>query len=276
MLSAIVADDEKLARHRLVRLIEETGEAEVVAACAGGREAVDRTIALQPTLLFLDVQMPDLDGFGVLREIAGRASPATVFVTAFDQYAVRAFEVHAVDYLLKPFDTGRFLDAFARARDRVASAAESSAVRASEDDRMRALLADYVASVQTAHDGPAKQNDSVAARPSLDRVAVRSDGVLKVIRTADVDWLETDGNYLRLHVGPTSHLLRMTAASFEPQLDPRAFIRVHRRYIVNVDRIVEVQPWFAGDAIAILRNGAKIRVSRTYREKLHARLGMGE
>src|SRR4051812_13031872 len=192
MLTAIVADDEKLARRRLVRLIEETGDAEIVAACAGGREAVGETIARQPNLLFLDVQMPDLDGFGVLREISGKASPATIFVTAFDQYAVRAFEVHAVDYLLKPFDTGRFLDAFGRARDRVTSAAGSGAVRASEDDRMRALLADYVASVQTAHDAPGGQGAPAAARPSLDRVAVRSDGVLKVIRTADVDWLETD------------------------------------------------------------------------------------
>lgn len=258
MLTAIVADDEKLARRRLVRLIEETGEAEIVAACAGGREAVDQTIALQPQLLFLDVQMPDLDGFGVLQELSGKASPATVFVTAFDQYAVRAFEVHAVDYLLKPFDTARFKEAFGRAKDRVALHARGGG---SEDDRMRALLADYIANAQQ------------PSRQALDRVAVRVDGVLKVIRTADVDWLETDGNYIRLHVGGASHLLRMTAAAIEPQLDPRAFIRVHRRFIVNVDRIVEVQPWFAGDAILVLRNGAKVRVSRTYRERLHARLG---
>src|SRR3954468_18999698 len=168
MLTAIVADDEKLARRRLVRLIEETGEAEVVAACAGGREAVERTIALQPALLFLDVQMPDLDGFGVLREISGKASPATIFVTAFDQYAVQAFEVHAVDYLLKPFDTGRFKDAFARARERVANRARGGGT---EDDRMRALLADYIAGAQQ------------TTKQSLDRVAVRVDGVLKVIRT---------------------------------------------------------------------------------------------
>ncbi|HXT17401.1 MAG TPA: LytTR family DNA-binding domain-containing protein [Gemmatimonadaceae bacterium] len=259
MLTAIVADDEKLARRRLVRLIEETGDAEVVAACAGGREAVEQVVTLQPSLLFLDVQMPDLDGFGVLRELAGKASPATVFVTAFDQYAVRAFEVHAVDYLLKPFDTARFRDAFERAKERVTLRSKSGG--SAEDERMRALLADYIASVQP------------AARPSLDRVAVRADGVLKVIRTSDVDWLETEGNYLRLHVGTANYLLRMTAAALEPQLDPRAFIRIHRRYIVNVDRIVEVQPWFAGDAIAILRTGAKIRVSRTYRERLHSRLG---
>ena len=256
MLSVIVADDEKLARRRLVRLVEETGEAEVVAACTGGRDAVAQTIARQPQLLFLDVQMPDLDGFGVLRELAGKASPATVFVTAFDQYAVRAFDVHAVDYLLKPFDSARFRDAFARAKDRL-----SARARGSDDERIRALLADYAAGIKQTPKEP------------LDRVAVRVDGVLKIVRVADVDWWETDGNYVRLHVGAASHLIRSTAASIEPQLDPRAFIRIHRRYIVNVERIVEVQPWFAGDAVAVLRNGAKLRVSRTYRERLHARLG---
>jgi two-component system LytT family response regulator len=256
MLTVIVADDEKLARRRLVRLVEETGEAQVVAACAGGRDAVEQTIARQPNLLFLDVQMPDLDGFGVLRELAGKASPAIVFVTAFDQYAVRAFEVHAVDYLLKPFDTARFREAFTRAKDRL-----STHSRDADADRIRSLLADYASGLQQ----PTKE--------PLDRVAVRVDGVLKVIRVIDVDWWETDGNYVRLHVGGASHLIRSTAASIEPQLDPRAFIRIHRRYIVNVDRIVEVQPWFAGDAVAVLRNGAKLRVSRTYRERLHARLG---
>jgi len=256
MLTAIVADDEKLARRRLVRLVEETGEAEVVAACAGGRDTIAQTIAKQPQLLFLDVQMPDLDGFGVLRELAGHASPATVFVTAFDQYAVRAFDVHAVDYLLKPFDTTRFRDAFVRAKDRL-----SKNARGTDDERIRALLADYAAGLQQTTKEP------------LDRVAVRVDGVLKIVRVADVDFWETDGNYVRLHVGGTSHLIRSTAASIEPQLDPRAFIRIHRRYIVNVERIVEVQPWFAGDAVAVLRSGAKLRVSRTYRERLHARLG---
>jgi two-component system, LytTR family, response regulator len=260
MLTAIVADDEKIARKRLVRLIEETGAAEVVAACAGGREAVEQIIALQPQLLFLDVQMPDLDGFAVLREIAGKATPVTVFVTAFDQYAVRAFEVHAVDYLLKPYDTSRFREAFAHAKERVQNRAGAGAA---EDERIRALVADYVATTQ-----------QTSPRQPLDRVAVKVDGVLKIVRTADVDWWETDGNYIRLHVGGASHLIRMTAASIEPQLDPRSFIRIHRRYIVNVDRIVEVQPWFAGDAIIVLRNGAKLRLSRTYRERLHNRLGV--
>jgi two-component system LytT family response regulator len=257
MLTVIVADDEKIARRRLVRLIEETGEAEVVAACSGGRDVVDQTVALQPQLLFLDVQMPDLDGFGVLRELAGKATPATVFVTAFDQYAVRAFDVHAVDYLLKPFDTARFREAFTRAKDRL-----NGQSRGADEDRIRALISEHVAA-----------SKPQASRQPLDRVAVKVDGVLKIVRTSDVDWWETDGNYMRLHVGGGSHLIRMTAAAIEPQLDSRAFIRIHRRYIVNVDRIVEVQPWFAGDAIVVLRNGAKLRLSRTYRERLHARLG---
>lgn len=256
MLSVIVADDEKIARRRLVRLIEETGEATVAAACAGGREAVEQTLALKPDVLFLDVQMPDLDGFGVLQKLEGSPRPATVFVTAFDQYAVRAFDVHAVDYLLKPFDTDRFRDAFSRAKERARGHS-----RQDDDSRMRALISDYLASQQP------------AARQPLDRLAVKVDGVLKIVKTVDVDWLETDGNYIRIHVGGASHLIRMTATALEPQLDPRQFIRVHRRYIVNIDRIVEVQPWFAGDAILILRNGAKLRLSRTYRERLHARLG---
>ena len=256
MLNVVLADDEKLARRRLIRLIEETGAARVVAECAGGRDAVSRTIELKPDILFLDVQMPDLDGFGVLQELDGHVAPAIVFVTAFDQYAVRAFEVHAVDYLLKPFDTARFRDAFTRARERAERHAYSE-----EENRMRALLRDYLA--ETAHD---------AARRPLDRVAVRVDGGLRIVRTADVDWWETDGNYMRLHVGGNSHLIRMTASSIEGQLDPQQFLRIHRRYIVNIDRVVEVQPWFGGDAIVVLRNGAKLRLSRTYRERLHTRL----
>ncbi|MGH7619344.1 MAG: LytR/AlgR family response regulator transcription factor [Gemmatimonadaceae bacterium] len=256
MLTVIVADDEKIARRRLVRLIEETGDAEVVAACSGGRDAVAQTLALAPQLLFLDVQMPDLDGFGVLRELSSGTTPATVFVTAFDQYAVRAFDVHAVDYLLKPFDTARFREAFERARARLNGSAKGA-----DDDRLRALVADYVS------------NAVPQTRQPLDRVAVKVDGSLRIVKTVDIDWWETDGNYMRLHVAGASHLIRMTAASIEPQLDPRVFLRIHRRYIVNVDRIVEVQPWFAGDAIVVLKNGSKLRLSRTYRERLHARLG---
>ncbi len=257
MNTAIVADDESVARRRLVRMLEESGRVSVAAACAGGRETVERVVALRPDLLFLDVQMPDLDGFQVVEAIAGRASPAIVFVTAYDQYALRAFDVHAVDYLLKPFDAPRFQEALGRAIDRATSR------RPDDDERLRALLADYLATTR-------------APRAEyLDRIAVKHDGTLRVVRTADVDWWEADGNYVRLHAAGSSFLVRSTMAALEDQLDPRQFIRVHRRYVVNVDRIVEVQPWFAGDAVAVLRNGAKVRVSRTYRERLQARLGAG-
>jgi len=207
--------------------------------------------------VFLDVQMPDLDGFGVLNELDGRPLPAIVFVTAFDQYAVRAFDVHAVDYLLKPYDTARFREAFARARERI-----EDRVRSDEDSRLRALLRDYLS----------EDGRSSAGRDFLDRVAVKVDGVLRIVRTADIDWWETDGNYVRLHVGPSNHLIRATATSIESQLDPKQFLRIHRRYIVNIDRVVEVQPWFGGDSIVLLKGGAKLRLSRTYRERLHSRL----
>ena len=258
-ITAIVADDESVARRRLVRMLGESGRASVVAACAGGRDAVERVVTLRPDLLFLDVQMPDLDGFQVVEAIAGRASPAIVFVTAYDQYALRAFDVHAVDYLLKPFDAARFEDALGRAIDR-------ATIRRSEggdDERLRALLAEYLSRPRS----PQVEY--------LDRVAVKHDGTLRIVRTTDVDWWEADGNYVRLHAAGSSFLVRSTMAAIEAQLDPRQFIRVHRRYVVNVDRIVEVQPWFAGDAVAVLRNGAKVRVSRTYRERLHTRLGAG-
>jgi len=256
-ITAIVADDESVARRRLVRMVEESNRASVVAACTGGRDAVDRVLALRPDLLFLDVQMPDLDGFQVVEAIAGRAAPAIVFVTAYDQYALRAFDVHAVDYLLKPFDAPRFQEALGRAIDRAASRTGG------HDERLRALLADYLA------------QQRAPRIEYLDRVAVKNDGTLRIVKTADVDWWEADGNYVRLHAGGSSFLVRSTMAAIETQLDPRQFIRVHRRYVVNVDRIVEVQPWFAGDAVAVLRTGAKVRVSRTYRERLHARLGAG-
>jgi two-component system, LytTR family, response regulator len=258
MLSVIVAEDEKIARRRLTRLIHETEEAKVVAACAGGEDTITQILELKPQILFLDVQMPDIDGFQVLAAIQGKASPLVVFVTAFDRYAVKAFEFHAVDYLLKPYDTARFREAFARAKEKLAQGG------AKEDERIRALIAEYFSA------------RSQKAKPTLDRLTVKIDGVLKVIRVADIDWFATEGNYVRIHLGGSSFLVRLTAASIEPQLDPSAFIRIHRRYIVNVDRIVEVQPWFAGDAIVVLKNGAKLRMSRTFRERLHARLGSSE
>ena len=260
MLTAIVADDEKIARKRLVRLIEETGDAEVVAACAGGREAVeqiDRASAASALSRRADARPRRIRG-------AARASPARRHrqrCSSPRSISMRCARSRCTRSTICSSRSTR--RGFARrSRARRSERSRAGAARA-DDERMRALIADYVATTQ-----------QTSTRQPLDRVAVKVDGILKIVRTADVDWWETDGNYIRLHVGGTSHLIRMTAASIEPQLDPRSFIRIHRRYIVNVDRIVEVQPWFAGDAIIVLRNGAKLRLSRTYRERLHNRLGV--
>jgi two-component system LytT family response regulator len=252
--TVVVADDERLARRRVVRLLEETGEATVVAECAGGRDAVANIREHRPQLAFLDVQMPDLDGFGVLDALAPGELPAVVFVTAFDQYALHAFDVHAVDYLLKPYDTARFRQAFARARARL-----GERDRASDATRLRDLVRDVVA----------ERTPVSGERAIHDRIAVKTDGTLRIVRTADVDYWESAGNYVRAHVGATGHLIRITFAKLESQLDPKRFVRIHRRYVVNLDRIVEIQPWFAGDAVVVLKSGAKLRLSRSYRANLH-------
>ncbi|MGH7615952.1 MAG: LytR/AlgR family response regulator transcription factor [Gemmatimonadaceae bacterium] len=255
-LRIVVVDDEAIARQRVIRLLEDMGGAEIVGKCAGGEAAVAQIAALEPDIVFLDVQMPDLDGFGVLQALAGRTPPAVVFVTGFDEYAVRAFEVHAVDYLLKPYDAARFREAFRRAEARAASSASCV-----YEGRLRALVAEYL-----------DARGAGSRMHGLDRVAVKTDGIVRIVRTRDVDWWETDGNYVRIHVGAKAHLIRMTLTGVEAQLDASQFARIHRRYIVNLDRIAEIQPWFAGDAVIVLRSGAKLRLSRTYRLKLHAHL----
>ena len=254
MLRTIIVDDEELARQVLRELLSANKEIEIVAECRNGLEAVKAVAQHKPDLLFLDVQMPKLTGFDVLELIGPDAQ--VIFVTAYDEYAMKAFEVHAVDYLLKPYDTARFREAFARAKERI-----ETSVRTDEDDRLRALLRDYLS-----------EDRASSGREYLDRGAVKVDGVLRIVRTTDIDWWETDGNYVRLHVGPTNHLIRATATSIEGQLDPKQFLRIHRRYIVNIDRVVEVQPWFGGDSIVLLKGGAKLRLSRTYRDRLHSRL----
>lgn len=263
MIRVVVADDEPVARRRLARLLREDPELSVIAECSGGVEAAERIAAEQPDLVFLDVQMPDLTGLEVVERIGAGRMPAVVFVTAFDQYAIRAFELNAVDYLLKPYDTERFQQALDRARKRIGDS--DSAARAQE---LRNIVQVLLAEKASAAD---RSGLPVFGTP-LDRIAVRVDGSLRIVRAADVDWFETDGNYLRLHIGKTNHLIRGTATELEKQLDPKQFVRIHRRYLVNLDRVAEVQPWFAGDAIVILRDGTKLRMSRSHRAAFHSRL----
>jgi len=258
-VTVLVADDEPLARRRLLRLLRAEPGVEVVAECKGGRSAVEQIRARNPDLVFLDIQMPDLDGFGVIAEVGPERMPSVVFVTAFDQYALRAFEVHALDYLLKPFEAERFHSALVRAR---ANLSPQRATAYPGEDRLRQLLAEVLGT------GQAREGEATTTRGSqfFERVAVKTDGATRILQIADVDWFETDGNYVRVHVGKSTYLIRSTANRLQEELDPRRFARIHRRFLVNIDRVVGLEPWFGGDAIVLLRDGSKLRLSRNYRE----------
>jgi two-component system LytT family response regulator len=258
-VTVLVADDEPLARRRILRLLRAEPGVEVVAECKGGRSAVEQIRARNPDLVFLDIQMPDLDGFGVIAEVGPERMPSVVFVTAFDQYALRAFEVHAVDYLLKPFEAERFHGALVRARANLSPQRE---VAYPGEDRLRRLLAEVIGTGYGREGEPAMRTGS----QFFERVAVKTDGATRILQIADVDWFETDGNYVRVHVGKSTYLIRSTANRLQEELDPRRFARIHRRFLVNIDRVVGLEPWFGGDAIVLLRDGSKLRLSRNYRE----------
>jgi two-component system, LytTR family, response regulator len=260
-ITVLVADDEPLVRRRIGRLLRAESGLEVVAECKGGSSAVEQIRALSPDLVFLDIQMPDLDGFGVITEVGVSAMPSVVFITAYDQYAIRAFEVHALDYLLKPFDEERLRSTVARAR---AQLRRERPEAFPGEVRLRKLLVEML---QTETGSPQKKSS-----PFFERVAVKSDGATRVMQIADVDWFETDGNYVRLHVGKSSYLIRSTATRLQEELDPDRFARIHRRYLVNLDRVVGLEPWFGGDAVVLLRDGTKLRLSRNFREAFLARM----
>ena len=239
-------DDEALARERLRSLLAAWDDVTVVAECAGGHEAVTAIRRLRPALVFLDVQMPELDGFGVLKALAAPNRPdAVVFVTAFDRYAVRAFEVNAIDYLLKPFTAERFEAALERARARLAGS------RSDQRAQVDALLA------------------TVAARIAVpERLAIRSKQGVQFVRVEDVDWLEADRNYAILHVGTQSVRIRQTISELDEQLAAAGFVRVHRSVIVNADRIFRLEPWTHGEYVLVLRNGTKVNSGRGYGERV--------
>ena len=239
-LRALVVDDEPLARSLLRVLLSRDPEIEVVGECAGV-EAADEVARLRAEILFLDVQMPEVDGFGVLAALEPDRTPVVVFVTAYDQYALRAFEVHAVDYLLKPIDERRFADALARA----GTQARARRSGAAGDGRLGALLEDHARHTR--------------------RFLVRTHEKTVVVEAADVDWIEAADYYATLHVGARSHLVRETLTDLAGRLDPDRFFRVHRSAIVNLDRVREIHPLFRGDAELVLEGGTRVRLSRTRR-----------
>src|SRR4051812_32549168 len=249
---AIIADDEMLARERLQQLLSKEPHIDVIGECADGVEAVNQIQEKKPDLVFLDVQMPELDGFGVLASLNKEAMPVIVFVTAHDKFALKAFEVHAVDYLLKPFDRERFESALGRALQQVKYRGDPARAEA-----QAAVLAE----VQR----PAKP---------LDRLAVKSGGRIKIVKTADIAWIESAHNYVEIHEEKQSHLLRDTISAVEQKLPPDKFVRISRSTIVNVEKIKELEPLFYGEYTVTLQNGQRLTLSRRYRNKL-PRLGVG-
>lgn len=249
-IRTMVVDDEPMARERLVGLLGQEADIELIGECADGSQAISAIRQQQPDLVFLDVQMPACDGFGVIKNVGPEQMPAVVFVTAYDEYALKAFEVHALDYLLKPFGRDRFQQTLQHARAYV------------ERRRAGELGRRLMALVQDVKPEPRR----------LDRLVVKSGGRVFFLRTDDIDWVEAAGNYVRLHLTGTSHLFRETMTNMEARLDGQRFVRIHRSRIVNVDRIKELQPWLNGEYVVVLNNGTRLTLSRGYREKLQERL----
>ena len=249
-IRTLIVDDESLARERIHEMLDADPEIEIVGDCANGEEAIQAISKLKPDLIFLDVEMPGIDGFEVLQSLDPQQVPAVIFVTAYDQYAVRAFEIYALDYLLKPFDRERFQRAVDHAKEQLLTTSNAMSERI-----MSAL-------------------EQIKVRPvHLERLVIKMNGHVFFVKAEEIDWLEAEGNYVRLHAGKESYLLRDTISALETQLDPKQFLRVHRSAIVNIDRIQELQPWFHGEYRIIMREGVQLTLSRSYREKLQELLG---
>lgn len=243
-LSAIIVDDEAPARKRLRDLLRDEDDVEIVAECPDGPSAVDAILRHDPDVLFLDVQMPEMDGFEVLRAVGSDQAPAVVFVTAFDRHAVEAFEAGALDYLLKPFTRSRFRETLRRVRSTSRSVPGSESL----GDKIEELLG--------------------AVRPEVLRIPVRTGSRIRFVAVDDVDWIEGAGNYVILHVAGRQHRVRGSLKGFAAKLDARRFVRIHHSYIVNLDRVKELQPWSHGEFVVILQDGAQLTSSRTYSDAL--------
>ncbi|MBX7222044.1 MAG: LytTR family DNA-binding domain-containing protein [Blastocatellia bacterium] len=241
----MIVDDEPLARVGLRAMINEDPDFEIVGECSTGRGVVKAVQENEPDLLFLDVNMPEMDGFTALASLGTEKIPHVIFVTAFDHYALQAFEVYAIDYILKPFDRDRFERALRRAKQHI---------RREQQDNLNNKMLEML-------------EDLRGNSRFLDRIVVKNDGRVFFVKTDRLEWVEAEGNYIRLHVGKESYLLRETISNLERQLDPRKFLRIHRSAIVNIDTISEMQPLFHGDYRVLLRDGTQLTLSRNYRKE---------
>ena len=249
--TALIVDDEPLARRSIRKCLKAFPEFTVVCECGDGQSAIAAIRERRPDLLFLDIQLPESDGFQVLAAIGKEAMPVTIFVTAYDRYALQAFEAHALDYLLKPFSEDRFRDALEHAKRSLDAGKDRAPNR--QLDRLLEQLAKKKAFVE--------------------RIPVPSKGRFLFVNVRDLDWVEAEGNYLRLHSNGASYLLRGNMNEMERKLDPARFMRIHRSTIVNLQRIREVQPWFRGHHRVVMNNGQELKLSRYQKDKLRALLG---
>jgi len=262
-IRTLVVDDEPVARARVLALLRDEEDIEVVGECSNGPQAVSVIEATSPDLVFLDVQMPQMDGFALARTL-GQDMPAVVFVTAYDEYALAAFEIHALDYLLKPFSAERFKSALTHARQHLARRQAAVAGRQLPTRLPDAAAAGLPEQGAAAH---------AAGGNRRDRLVIKSSGRIYFVRIQDIDWCEASGNYVRLHIGPQTHLVRGTMGHLESQLDPAQFVRIHRSAIVNVERIQELRSSFNGEYQITLTDKTRLTLSRGYREGLQTRLG---
>jgi two-component system LytT family response regulator len=256
-IRTLVVDDEPVARARVLSLLRDESDIEVVGECSTGPQAVSVIEATSPDLVFLDVQMPQMDGFALARTL-GHDMPAVVFVTAYDEYALAAFEIHALDYLLKPFSAERFRSALTHARQHLARRQVGAGGR-----QLASRLPD----------APVAEITRAGEQGRRDRLVIKSSGRIYFVRIQDIDWCEASGNYVRLHIGQQTHLVRGTMSHLESQLDPAQFVRIHRSAIVNVERIQELRSSFNGEYLITLTDKTRLTLSRGYREGLQARLG---
>lgn len=251
-IRALIVDDEPLARRGIKARLAASSDVSVVGECDGGRAAVESIRALAPDLIFLDVQMPEVDGFAVVESVTAARMPIVIFVTAYDSHALRAFEAHAIDYLLKPIDDARFAQALDRVRERVRDRAAGALAK-----QLSALLADVT---------------RTGAAP-LDRVAVRDRGRLVLLDPRDIEWVAADGDYLRISASARSYLVRETLTAMEARLPASRFARIHRSSIVNVAHIAALEPLPNREFLVVLRDGSRLRSSRSYEDRLRRLLG---
>ncbi|MBI5471240.1 MAG: response regulator transcription factor [Ignavibacteriae bacterium] len=251
-IRVLIADDEPLAREGIRQLLRHDSDVEIVGEAKDGIQATEMIEEMTPDLVFLDIQMPERDGFGVVEEVGPDNMPVVIFVTAFDEHALRAFEIHALDYLLKPLDPDRFAEALQRAKNQL---------KLKQSSTLSGKLLKLIESLP-------------APRPALQRIAVKVTGKVFFVNTYDIDWVQANGDYVVLHTQGKKHLVREKIGDLQQKLDPQQFVRIHRSSIVNIDRIKDLEPMFYGDYAVNMVDGTKLTLSRSYRDAAFARLNL--